>query len=431
MPNDLLEVVERDGKRGVVFHPHPGQLEAWRSRRRIVCVLAGAQSGKTSFGPPWVQREIQAQGPGDYLVVTPSFPLLELKCLPEFRKVFEDIYFLGSYVSSPVRKFTLSPFGQKVIFGDHGTKYKTTIYFGYAAEPESLESATARAAWLDEAGQKKFKAASWDAILRRLSLARGRVLITTTPYNLGWLKQQIWDKWRAGAHDIDVIRFESIANPLFSREEWEDAKSRLPKWKFDMFYRALFTRPAGLIYDCFDESWHKVKPFTIPDHWPRYIGLDFGGVNTVALFYAEDPETGILYLYREYYAGGRTAEEHVREMLRGEPEIKLCVGGSKSEGQWRREFKAAGLDVRPPSISSVEVGIDRVYGAHKKNKIRVFEGCTGYLDEKLSYSRVLDEAGNPTEAIEDKETFHHMDGERYIIGRLMGPAQREATSKQG
>lgn len=43
-----------------------------------------------------------------------------------------------------------------------------------------LEAATAKAAWLDEVGQDDFTLESWEAVLRRLSLAEGRVLGTTT-----------------------------------------------------------------------------------------------------------------------------------------------------------------------------------------------------------------------------------------------------------
>ena len=35
---------------------------------------------------------------------------------------------------------------------------------------------------------------SWEAVLRRLALYQGRVLGGTTLYNLGWLKQQIYDR---------------------------------------------------------------------------------------------------------------------------------------------------------------------------------------------------------------------------------------------
>lgn len=383
-------------------------------------VLAGTQGGKTSFGPHWLYREIQRRGQGDYYVVTPTFPLLEIKALPEFKRLFEEQLRLGKYRAGPVRHFLFSDAGARRTFGARydPAGLKTKVFFGYAADPESLESATAKAAWLDEAGQKKFKSGSWDAIRRRLSLARGRVLITTTPYDLGWLKQRLWDKWKAGDKDIDVVRFDSTENPVFPAEEYEDARSSLPAWKFNMFYRAQFERPAGLIYDAFDDVEHKCPRFKIPADWKRFLGLDFGGVNTAGVFYAQHPESLKLYAYRQYKAGGRTAKEHAMHLLKGEPGIPLTVGGSKSEGQWRDEFKAGGLPVRGPDVTEVEVGIDRVYGAHKAGEIIVFDDLAGYLEEKLTYSRELDENGEPTEAIEDKNDFHFMDAERYIIGFL-------------
>ena len=424
MPAQLATV--QNGK--LRLNLHRGQLRAWQSKRRFVCMLAGTQGGKTSFGPHWLYREIQRCGPGDYLVVTPTFPLLELKALPEFQRVFEDWLGLGKYTGSPVRKFTFSAEGALRTFGAE-PEQSTHVYFGYAAEPESLESMTAKAAWLDEAGQKRFKLGSWEAVLRRLSLARGRVLITTTPYSLGWLKQQLWDRWQAKDPDVDVIRFDSLENPVFPREEYEDARRRLPAWKFAMFYRAMFSRPAGLIYDVFDEVQHKVPRFAIPATWPRFLGLDFGGVNTAGLFYAQEPRTGRLFCYREYKAGHRTAEEHVKALLEGEPMRPRCVGGSKSEGQWRAEFRAEGLAVREPDVSEVEVGIDRVYGAHKLNKLFVFDDLAGYLDEKGSYSRELDANGEVTEEIEDKDTFHFMDAERYIVGWVCRKQDRMKSRK--
>lgn len=429
----MPELIEIDNGR-LRLNFHPGQWKAWQSEKRFITVLAGTQGGKTSFGPHWLYREIQRQGQGDYMVVTPTFTLLELKALPEFRKLFERLLKLGNYVGSPARKFIFSEEGARRTFGDrYEPGSETKVLFGYAADPESLESATAKAAWLDEAGQTKFKLGSWEAILRRLSLAQGRVLISTTPYDLGWLKQKLWDRWKAGDDLIDVIRFDSTENPSFPQEEFERARRDLPDWKFNLFYRAIFTRPPGMIYDSFDEQRCKVPRFAIPDSWPRHLGLDFGGVNTAGLFYAEEMSndeepkpTGRLYLYREYKAGGRTAAEHCVELLKGEPMTPQCVGGSKSEGQWRAEFRAGGLPVREPQVTEVEVGIDRVYGCHKRNEILVFDDLSGYLEEKLTYSRELDEQGEPTEKIADKSTFHFMDAERYIIGRLRANSESVA-----
>lgn len=423
--NDLYQVTD-DG--AMELHFHANQWRAWDSEKRFIAVLAGTQGGKTSFGPHWLYREICWRGAGDYMIVTPTYPLLEKKALPEFRRVFEHVLNLGKYVGGSLKTFTFSPEGELRTFGARQNR-PTTVMFGHAQDPDSLESATAKAAWLDEAGQKKFRLGSWEAILRRLSIHLGRVLVTTTPYNLGWLKQKLWDPWMAANKDhpdIDVIRFRSIDNPAFPRQEYERARRDLPLWKFDMFYNALFTRPAGLIYDCLNEEKNLVPRFTIPDNWQRYLGLDFGGVNTAGIFYAREPNTDKFYAYREYKAGGRSAAEHAYYLQQGEPMIPTCVGGSKSEGQWRTEFRRGGevkgvkvgLPVKEPAVKDVEVGIDRVYGANKRGEIYYFDDLDHFLEQKRTYSRQLDEAGEPTEKIEDKESFHFMDAERYIIGWL-------------
>jgi hypothetical protein len=38
--------------------------------------------------------------------------------------------------------------------------------------------------------------------------------------------------------NYQLVRFESIENPLFSRQEWQRVQVALPQWKFDLFYRA-------------------------------------------------------------------------------------------------------------------------------------------------------------------------------------------------
>lgn len=403
--------LDDDGK--LRFSLHPGQSRAWRSVKRFVAIIAGTQSGKTVFGAVWLWREIKQCGPGDYMVAAPSYPLLALKVLPTFLWLFEKTLGLGTYNKTD-HVFYVSAAGEVKLFGERQSA-DTKIFFGHARNPDSLESATAKAAWLDEAGQKDFKLGSWEAILRRLSIHEGRVLITSTLYNLGWLVQKIWKPWQEGDETIEVVRFESRMNPAFPETEWRRAKGSLPKWKFDLQYRGVPTRPAGLIYDNFTDDMLRPR-FEIPDHWPRLIGVDFGAVNTAALFYAQSPD-GPLYLYREYKHAGRTAKQHAKAMLKDEPHPKMVCGGSKSEKQWRHEFRVAGLPVLGPIVSDVEVGIDRVYEQHGEEKILVFDDLDGYLEEKRTYARALNELGQPTDKIEDKHSYHFMDAERYIISR--------------
>lgn len=407
-------------------HLHAGQARAWQSQARFVTVCAGTQSGKTSFGPLWAYREIQLRGPGDGIIATPTFPLLNLKLLPEFKRLFEDRLRLGKYTGSPTKAFTFSEEGARRTFG-YAPDVPTQIFFGHAQDPDSLESATAKWAWLDEAGQKKFKRGSFEAILRRLSIHQGRVLTTTTPYSaFGWLKSELHDRAAAGDSDYDWIRFESRMNPAFPSAEWERAKRSLPRWKFDLMYRGMLTRPAGMIYDCFDELEHVTPAFTIPANWRRFVGLDFGGVNTAATFWAEEPvphdapsdQLPTYWVYREYLQGERTAKEHAQALLTGEPGVPTTVGGAKSEDQWRKEFRAGGLPVREPPVSEVEVGIQRLYGLLKAGRVKIFDTCKGLIEDISTYSRELDDNDQPTEAIEDKSTYHLGDSARYIAAYL-------------
>jgi hypothetical protein len=219
---------------------------------------------------------------------------------------------------------------------------------------------------------------------------------------------------------IDVVQFDSTENPAFPAEEFEEHRRTLPKWQFEMRFRGLFSRPAGAIYDCFDRDVHVIEPFKIPDHWRRYGGLDFGGVHTAAVFLAEDPDTGTLYLYREYMAGNRKAADHTKHLLRGEKEPPRFFGGSQSEDQWRREFRAAGLTIGTPQkdLRDVEVGINRVYAFLKDAMLKIFNTCTVVIEDLVSYSRKLDDAGDPTEEIKDKSTYHAADACRYILGSM-------------
>lgn len=416
-----------DGTLHLDFSRHAGQVRAWDSEKRIVAVLAGSQGGKTVFGPPWLWREMTRRGPGDYMVASPTYKLMQRKLLPTFKRFFEDLMELGTYRASEDR-FLVSDRGAAALWGEV-PDIETNVFFGHAQNSDSLESATAKAIWSDEAGQKEFRLDSFRALERRGAIYDARHLITTTLYNLGWVVQELWNPWKAagGDHpDIDVVRFESRDNPAFSQEVWDRLRGSMPGWQFDLQHRAIPTRPAGVIYDSFDDDRDVCPRFEIPKRWPRYLGLDFGAVNTAALFYAREPSTGKFYLYREYHRGGRTASGHADALRDGEPFPVEVRGGSKSEKQWRSEFRAAGLPIKGPAVTEVEVGINRVWGLHNDARIVVFEDCEGYLEEKRTYSRKLDDRGDPTEEIEDKHAFHFMDAERYIMS-----AQATGTIRTG
>ena len=400
---EFRQVVKNEkGELGLRLNMHEGQIKAWQSEKRFPVICAGSQSGKTCFSPHWLHREMIRKGKGDYLAVTSTFPLLDLKLLPECLHVFGEIHDMGTYRDS-----------KKVFDCRDGSR----IIFGSATNPEAIESATVKAAILDEVGMKQWRRETHEAITRRLSIAQGRALYLTTLYCDGWFKKEIYDRALAGDPDYEMIQFDSTMNPAFPKEEFERMKLRMPAWKFDMFYRGRYARPAGLIYDAFQDS-QIINRFPIKDDWLVYSGHDFGSANPAALFVAQDPATGYFYCFQEYLPGkGRSTAQHVEEfkaIVRGYNVIKRA-GGSHQEEEIRQAYTAHGWPISEPKIRDVEAAIDRVYGLMKLNKLFVFRDLINLLDEIASYSRQLDDTYNPTDEIENKSDYHLLDALRGIL----------------
>ncbi len=415
-----------------ILNLHTGQSQAWQSKARWIVMSAGTQGGKTCFEPDWLRREINNCGEGDYLVITATFPLLDLKLLPEFRYVFETAFKLGEYLDSK----KVLQFHRAIAGGTVKVIDPTRIIFGSATHPESIESATAKAAVLDECGQKQFQLGSWEAIQRRLSLSQGRCLFGTTLYNSGWFINEIYEPAARGEAGFELVQFDSVMNPVFPREEYERAMRKLPGWKFAMFYKGRYIRPAGLVYDSFDPAACKIARFDIPKNWLIYVGHDFGSANPAAMFYAQDPATGIFYAFYEYLPGqGRSTYDHVQEFKRitqGYNVISRVGGNQTTEDEIRQGYTSHGWHIQAPKWKHVEKQIENVYALHKLNKVKVFSDLHNYLDEKLSFSYVLDEKYNPTDKYEDEQKYHLLAAERYILSNFtpetVSPQRSRVTS---
>lgn len=402
-------------------------------------VYAGTQSGKTSWGPWWLWREIYGagagwpgRGAGDYLAVTASYDLFKLKMLPMLRETFEHLLRLGRYWS-----------GDRIIeladptTGQFSAKRADDPMWGRiilrsAESGGGLESSSALAAWLDECGQDSFTVETFEAVLRRLSLSRGRVLGTTTLYNVGWTKTEIYDRWLAGDPQYRVIQFPSYLNPAFSRAEFEERRSTMQAHRFTMMYEGGFARPVGLIYSGFTDEL-VIAPFALPAAWPRYVGIDFGGANTALVWIAHDLPRNRYIVYREALSGNKTTQAHAaeaQEHARSENVVRWW-GGAKSETQQRLDWTAAGVPVLEPPVADVESGIDRVAQLFATKRLVVFDTLRGIRDQLGSYRRKVDPTGTVTEEIEAKRTYHYLDALRYGVSGIAEGGQPFRTAVAG
>ena len=454
---------------------HIGQEYVWDSSARFTIMSAGTQSGKTSFGPWWLAREIYGcdledeespdhyigQGAGDYFAVTATYDLFKLKMLPALQRVFVDILQMGRYWS-----------GDRIIelknpeTGLFHAKRATDPMWGRiilrSADSEGgLESGTGKAAWLDEAGQPRFGIGAWRAIRRRLSLLMGRVLITSTLYDLGWIKELFLDLVQDGieplsdiehtlidmpnggqcgvyttpnsvdyAASIRVVQFDSIINPVFDPAEFIAARATMPDDEFDMFYRGRAAKLRGQIFDCFSIKKHVTEPIAIPKHWPVALGFDPIGQITAALYVAWDPVEYVLHAFDEYYEPfGASTAEHVRGVLVQMYPYKNQVigiwGGGPSERQSRVDWNASGLPVAAPPLSDVWVGIRRSYSLLKGMALIVHDNCQYLIAELNSYRRERDKSGDVIpDQIHNKNDYHMIDCLRYVVVGLSSPKER-------
>lgn len=146
----------------IILGLHSGQLAGWDSLARLVFMLAGTQGGKTSFGPWWLNRQVNRCGSGDYLAVTSTFDLFKLKMLPELRSVFEYGLGTGRYWAADKVMDLADPSTGKFWDESQNDRMWGRIILRSAAFQVGLESATTNAACL---------AATDVAILRAALLA--------------------------------------------------------------------------------------------------------------------------------------------------------------------------------------------------------------------------------------------------------------------
>ena len=168
---------------------------------------------------------------------------------------------------------------------------------------------------------------------------------------------------------------------------------------------------AGAIYPV-AESDVLVEPFEIPDYWPKACGLDIGWNKTAAVWGAKDRNTGVTYLYSEYYRGEAEPSVHAHAIRSRGDWIPAAIDpASRGRGQRDGEqifqnYIDLGLDL-VPAKNDVEAGIYTVYQMLSSGYLKVFNNLQNWIMEYRLYRR--DEKGKIV-----KENDHLMDATKYL-----------------
>lgn len=429
----------------LVFTPNSVHQErALASTKRFVACVGGKRGGKTTVGAAWLIQEIGRQHfeegrNGNYLIVVPTFRIWEQATSIKFRELFGQLKW-GEW------KQQRSCFELK--WKDAGGEpYK--IFVRSADEPDHIEGITALAAWLDEAGM--MKDGTWDNVQARLSIDRGRCIMTTTPYAPNWFWREVIA--RAGTvngeeqHGADIepqlelIRWSSVDNPAFSREEYDRLKRTMSPEQFARDYNGEAVRMEGLVYPALMEADCLVKPFQIPPEWRRFAGVDFGHTDpTVVVFIAQkpevqaDPEHGIdhkaseFFVYKEFYKAGALLNE-VAQALEGEP-LDFILGDPTAAQQIAELTRFYKIRHLLPADNTRDVGIERLKGLTHEGRLFFFRGRAMRTWEDMRAYHYREP--NPDRPVKDDPVGvadHGCDALRYAFSREYLPGLYRGMKK--
>lgn len=280
--------------------PNAGQVPIWLAKQRHLFMIAGTRGGKSHIGPLWLDRHIKR--------VTKRFP----RTVSEFgiaAPTLMDIMSIGIGLGRMARFYRETKGWDEDLILNKRTLtidlqpvgIPAIIYTASENRMHRFQGKNIHAMWIDEGGAFKKEDSYIEAVSR--TTKDSQVLMTTTPYMEGmWLKDRV-EVAKLGDPDDDilVVRYPSIVNPYFPYELWARQERDLPPPYFNMFYRAQFELPIGMVYP--DVTY--CEPFTIPHNWERMLIVDpsqGGPAPFAALWIAIDPNPpNTWYAYREYY----------------------------------------------------------------------------------------------------------------------------------
>lgn len=200
--------------------------------------------------------------------------------------------------------------------------------------------------------------------------------------------------------------------PHLSEEDKKRLWLSLPPHQRDARSKGIPSLGSGAIYPILEGD-ITVDDFPLPAHWPRGYSLDVGWNCTAALWGAQDPETGVVYLTSCYKRGVAEPEVHVAaikargDWMFGASDPAARIGSQKDGDNLLDIYRKLGLKLIKAD-NSVESGVFDVWTMLSTGKLKVFRSLTPWFEEFRLYRR--DEKGRIV-----KENDHLMDDTRYLI----------------
>lgn len=377
---------------------HQKQYEALSFKTQYCAAIAGVRGGKTFVGSYWAGMKI-AEQKGHGIICAPTYKMLQQATLPTF---FEQFPEYRRYYKEQKQMIEF-PNGKNV-------------YVRSADDPLSMEGITADWAWADEAGL--FTILAWTVLRSRTSLTRGQILLTTTPYNMGWLYLDFFKPWQEKRDlDLTVVTWASVDNPYFPADFYEKEKKRLPPEEFARRYEGQFRKMTGLVYDLWDTQIIQPIEGLGQKADARFMGADWGFRNPAALvvIYRYDKA---FYIVDEFKKAEMVTSEILAQMKLFMKEHHINrVYPDPAEPDRLEEARREQIPVYPVS-KDITAGVNYVKSLIFEKRLFVYNTCIATLDEMNQYhypEPKPNQEGKPPKEEPEKVNDHLMDALRYAL----------------
>lgn len=289
------------------------------------------------------------------------------------------------------------------VFVRHISGGVSRLYFkSYEKGRSKLQGETLDFAALDEEPPLDI----YTEVLTRTNATKGIVWITFTPLlGMSEVVRMFLQKPTPDRSDTNMT-IDDVGH--YTKEERERIVASYPEHEREARAKGIPILGSGRVWPI-AESAITVEPFTLPDHWPRICGVDFGIDHPSAgAWLAWDRDTDTTYLYDGYREGNKTPADLVPLIKqRGDwvPVAWPADGLQRSKGdgiQLADQYRTHGAnmlneyaqlpetgneDGKKSSRVSVEAGVLAMYEDMKKGKFKVFSSMTMFFEEFRLYHR--------------------------------------------
>lgn len=421
-----------------IFDPHPAQWEALNFPTQFGAAICGSQSGKTTVGAVWsglrLQEEMAAEKPRPGLIGAPTYKVLRQSTLQKFWEQFPSLQQYHKRQESVIE----IPYQDKA-----GRPQVYPIFIRSFDRPLGVEGMSPGWAWLDEFGQCDQLA--WTVVKTRMTVTLGKIFITTTPYNTGFLYRDVYLPVQEGvekrmsiytwsAYDLALFFDEQAkkhtgerARDFSTKAEGIRAhlnaeKRALAPEEFAKRYMGQFSRMTGLVYQMTDA--HYVTREN--RHWDKVIGgIDWGYHHPAVGVYGLDGDTW--YVIGEWGGTKNTTDEIIDACkdLQEEFGVSRWYADSANPEKVKQANRGTGLyvvgykkkkqyDQKGTARSSIEYGISYIGQLVREGRLKCFDDLNYHRNEFESY-HFMDDPKPGQEDLPAKENDHFMDAMRYAI----------------